>query len=311
MLLYITSKMNDQNRHMLELLEIKYNKDFHNFFSYFIDLTSDNNTSISKTLKDEVKYIISINLWFINKLRHIIQNRKRKKGKLVNNQTILLDNVTELKHDHIIKIYNKSNNSYHIFDINNLIHIINNALTNHKDGYPSPYKPKNPYTNIEFTYFDVKHIYSFISKSNLGKTNVMTLYEMSNFNLEYFIDTFDRFICKITTINHINEADNTEINRIYKEFLNESNILSTFMKKINVGCNRCIKSFIYNNNRDCIKPILSKYLFEKYTDDISEESVIMFSNLFLANNGNQKCINEHIDTNGFVYLDNLIFNIGI
>lgn len=310
MLLYITSKMNAQNRHMLELLEIKYNEDFHDFFSYFLELTSDNNTYISKTVKDEVKYTISINLWFIKKLRHIIQNYTRKKSKLVNNQTILLDNVTELKDDHIIKIYNKSNNSYHIFDINNLIHIINNALTNHKDGYPSPHKPKNPYINTDFTYFDMKHIYSSISKSYLCKTNVMTLYEMSNFNLDHFINMFDRFICKITTTNHINTVNNIEMNRIYKEFLVESNIFNAFMKNINVGCNRCIKSFIVNNRED-IKPILSRYLFEKYTDEISEESIIMFSNLFLTKNGNQKCINKHIYTKDFVYLDNLTFNIGI
>ena len=74
-------------------------------------------------------------------------------------------------------------NSKYTFNVIDLLHIICSALSNHDDLFVTPCEPKNPYTNLPFTYCNLFNIYAFCTHHCIIIPNMLTLYFQSNFNV--------------------------------------------------------------------------------------------------------------------------------
>lgn len=75
------------------------------------------------------------------------------------------------------------------FLLTDLIKIVNSSLLNTSHMFSRPIEPKNPYTNVPFTYSILHSIYNKIRYSNFKIPLLMQLYYNSNFNISNF--TYD------------------------------------------------------------------------------------------------------------------------
>lgn len=154
----------------------------------------------------------------------------------------------------LVDIYDKDNSTIYSFRISDLISIINNCLTNSYEFFAEPLKPRNPYTNINFTKAQLYHIYFSIRNTNIVLPALIHQYFLCNFNLKQFkihnesaiIDTvIYKFITNSTRsekLFHVHEMtyEYNDILQIHNDFPSE---------------------LLYKN----LSNLLKNYLFSKYS----------------------------------------------
>tara|TARA_Y100000385_G_C12966331_1_gene582019 strand:+ start:28 stop:570 length:543 start_codon:yes stop_codon:yes gene_type:complete len=94
--------------------------------------------------------------------------------------------------------------------MSDIISIINNSLINSFDFFAEPLKPRNPYTNIDFTKAQLYHIYFSVRNTNIVLPILMHQYFLSNFNLQKFKIQNESMIGDIAICKFITNATHNE-----------------------------------------------------------------------------------------------------
>lgn len=114
------------------------------------------------------------------RFKHIVQLKYKKN---FNTTTLLFEPLPPK----VIQIY--ENNKIYQFSHNELHTMIENCFNYTSYGIPTILKLKNPYTNIEFTFYNLIYIYFELLKH--GKNSVFfALYFKSNFNQKVLLDIY-------------------------------------------------------------------------------------------------------------------------
>ena len=103
------------------------------------------------------------------------------------------------------------NASRYRFKISDLINICNSALTNSDEFFSEPMIPKNPYTNLEFTYPILYKIYNAVRHSNYRMPILLHLFYLSDFDINVFHDKNEAIIRYEHIIDYAKNSEDSEL----------------------------------------------------------------------------------------------------
>ena len=86
------------------------------------------------------------------------------------------------------------NKSIYLFSLNDLIRIIETAISNSPSFFPDPTYPKNPFNNEELSDATLYNIYFKMKNSGRVVSTIFHLYFLSNFNNELFVINNEAFL---------------------------------------------------------------------------------------------------------------------
>ena len=229
---------NNINSNNINSNNINSNNINNSYNDYFILKQYDNRNISNKNFTDFIhhkynilnKYVLT-SFFFLDELKdyyfdifcksqkiyNILSNTIRKYKiknsiKFDNKRDLCLNDISDFSEGSIIHIYIDKTRTTYTFRISDIIQIINNALTYSPEFFAEPHYIKNPYTNINFTYSELLHIYFTIKNSG---------FIMSHFFHQFFLNNFN-----ITNYTYKNESLIRE--ESIKSFVNNSTMLQKY-----------------------------------------------------------------------------------
>jgi len=195
-----------------------------------------------------------------NNLNRFVYNYKYKKTKIVVDTDMGLNKLTETDKN-VISIID--NNSKYLFHVNDLIQIINTALTNSHLFFSEPKSVKNPYNNLPFNKSTLYNIYFYIRyKTNYYPELLFKFFEC-NFNLTRFKFLNENLIREYIIFNHVYKSPTNSIKEDIKQMISNFNF---HCQQIGYK-NRIIidKDFPVNKLVTIMKPYLFLYCKSLYS----------------------------------------------
>jgi hypothetical protein len=126
----------------------------------------------------------------------LLANIYRSKCKIINNTDLILNPIN--KNDkNIISLYHE--NGVYLFTVKDLIHLINNALSNTDNYFALPLYIKNPYINKTFTISMLYSIFFKIKSLDCIMPTLFYRYFKCNFNNDIFVKE-NEFLIREKTI---------------------------------------------------------------------------------------------------------------
>ena len=148
------------------------------------------------------------------------------------------------------------NNSRYRFKISDLINICNSALTNSNEFFAEPMIPKNPYTNLEFTYPILYKIYNAVRYSNYRMPILLHLFYLSDFDIDVFHNKNEAIIRYEHIIDYVKNGEDSELVDWVPDML-----ASTKMSK----SIRIHEKFPNNILAKVMRPFLKDYFISHYS----------------------------------------------
>jgi hypothetical protein len=185
-------------------------------------------------------------------LNRFIYNYKFKKAKIVVNSDMCLNELRE-KDNNVISIV--QNNSKYLFNIKDLINIIETSLTSSYNFFVQPKKIKNPYNNVGFNKSTLYNIYFFVIFNTHYYSELLFKFFNCDFNLTTFKHTHEYVLREYVIKNFVyKSAANILVNEI-KYMIDEFNDICS-----NAGSHYKIEIHDTFPNDQLIK-IMQPYLF--------------------------------------------------
>ncbi len=185
-------------------------------------------------------------------LNRFVYNYKFKKAKIVVNSDMCLNELRE-KDNNVISIV--QNNSKYLFNIKDLINIIESSLTSSHNFFVQPKKIKNPYNNVAFNKSTLYNIYFFVRFNTSYYSELLFKFFDCDFNLTTFKHTYEYVLREYVIKNYVyKSAANILVNEI-KYMIEEFNDICS-----NAGSHYKIEIHDTFPNDRLIK-IMQPYLF--------------------------------------------------
>jgi hypothetical protein len=157
-----------------------------------------------------------------NAFRKLSYIYKYKKATIVVDKDMELNEIYE-NSKNIICIY--QNNSKYLFNVKDLIQIINNSLTNSVSFFAEPIYVKNPYNNLPFNKSTLYNIYFYIKFNTNIYAEFVFKYFQTNFDLTIFLHNNEHLIREHSIKNYVMKSPN---NIIHKEIIHMTTIFIFF-----------------------------------------------------------------------------------
>jgi hypothetical protein len=198
-----------------------YKKSMFIFFFYVVQ----NNLLQLDLVNHSVTYFIWKRKYTV--LRRFVQLCKWRKMKYGNHDySLLCTPFADVKENEIIILC--ENSVKYKFIISELIHIINDRLTNSEDWFPEPLEIYNPFTNITFGVSNLYNIYFWIKdKTKYNMPILFYLFFLDNFVFCDFAVNHDATI-RNEMIKYI-LRDNTKLHKYIKRMLSEYDFVTPDM----------------------------------------------------------------------------------
>ena len=149
----------------------------------FIFLKESLEHFLIKNKENEFIYYFSKIQKTYNALNRFAYNYKYKKAQIVVNTDMCLNEIN-INNKDVICIFH--NNSKYLFIVNDLIKIINSALTHSYMFFSEPKCIKNPYDNLPLNKANLYNIYFFIKFKTIHRPELLFKFFQSNFKLNLF-----------------------------------------------------------------------------------------------------------------------------
>ncbi len=171
---------------------------------YYVDLRNDVYTAYYREIKLQRIFKKLLNIWRIYRI-----DKAYVKD---------IDPITLSEPEKCIIVYDMKNKRKYILDGKSLSNSINASLLYYQNAFASPLNPKNPKTNVEFTYSQLISIYYQLQEKGELKWTISTLKE-SNFNV-YRWNIYNKSILAINAIkNEINKLDTYDGKELLLDFI--------------------------------------------------------------------------------------------
>jgi hypothetical protein len=197
--------------------------DIKNKYKTFFELL---NGFLIKDHKDEfICYFSKIQKNY-NILNRLIYNYKYKKAKIVVNSDMCLNELTENQKNVLCIL---DNNSKYLFNINDLIKIIDTSLTNSDLFFAQPKSIKNPYNNLSFNKSTLYNIYFFIIYKTNYYPELLFKFFKCHFNLTNFKYLNEHLLRDYSIENYVYK---TPYNTIKDEIILMVNFFNSYCQQI-------------------------------------------------------------------------------
>jgi len=187
-----------------------------------------------------------------NILNRIAYMYKFKKTKIVVNTDMCLNELVEGEKNIIAII---QNNSKYLFNVKDLINIIETSLTSSHNFFVKPKKIQNPYNNVAFNKSTLYNIYFFVKFNTNYHSDLLSKFFDCDFNITTFKNTFEHILRDYVIKNFVYRSPANilvdEINYMIEEF-NDICETSNISNRININ-----KNF----PKDRLIKIMQPYLF--------------------------------------------------
>ena len=145
---------------------------------------------------------------------------KFKKSKNVVNTDMALNEI-KMGDKNILCLFH--NNSKYLFTVNDLINIINSALTNHYLFFSEPLSIKNPYDNLPFTKSNLYNIYLYIKFKTHCSPSLFFYFFKVDFNLGAFKTKYEYLLREYSIQNYVYKSPSNILMSEIKEMITEFN----------------------------------------------------------------------------------------
>jgi len=154
-------------------------------------------------------------------LNSLIANYKYKKAKIVVSQDMCLNEININDKNVYCLLHH---NSKYLFHINDLINIINTALTNSQNFFSEPVSIKNPYNNLPFEKSILYNIYIFIKFNTFYRPDFFFKFFQCDFNLSLFAKQNEYMLKEYIIKNFVYKSSSNILKMEIFTMLSEFNI---------------------------------------------------------------------------------------
>lgn len=243
-----------------------------NKFFFFKDSLT-NNFLIKGNETEFINYFYKIQKTY-NILNRFVYNYKYKKSKVVVNTDIGLNELNE-SDKNVICIFDGI--SRYLFNINDLIKIINTSLTNSHMFFSEPKSIKNPYNNIPFTKATLYNIYLFTRYKTHHYSELLFKFFDCDFNLSIFKFQNEYLLRNYSIENYVYNSPSLVLEYEIKNMIKEFN---KYCKKIRI---KSVINIHVDFPKDKLIHIMKPYLLLFYKSQYSfhPQTKLIFVKIFV------------------------------
>ena len=211
---------------------------------------------------EEIREEILNNFYKIQKVYHgfarLAHNYKYKTAAIIIETDLIMNPIKENSRC-VFCLY--QNNYKYLFNIHELIKIINNSIANSSHFFSNPIPIKNPYNNIIFNKSTLYNIYFFIKMNTLLNPEIFYYYFKTNFNLNKFVKEYQYLLRDFSIKTYLNNSSK-EI--LYDDVISMIDEYNFFIVKYE---NQIIvhHEFPIDKLVEIMKPYLKLYLLSHYS----------------------------------------------
>lgn len=168
-------------------------------------------------------------------LNRFVYKYKYRKSKIVVNTDLCL-NELKICDKNVICIFH--NNSKYLFNINELINIIDTSLTNSHMFFAEPLSIKNPYDNLPFSKSTLYNIYFYIKYNTYYRAELFVKFFYCDFNLTYFIKNNEYLLREYSIKNFVYKSPSNILIKEIKNMIESFNLYCKehrFKNKIDIS----------------------------------------------------------------------------
>lgn len=160
-----------------------------NAFGKFSSLNSIlENTFYGKELKEQIFHIFQKSQKYYFAFSRLAHVYRLKKNQYVVTDDLMLNKLDPNNKLTFILVENKSN---FLFNINQIINIIETAISNSPNFFCNPLSPLNPYNNQEFTNATLYNIYFQMKQIGRVIPLLFHLFFLENFNKDNYVEKYE------------------------------------------------------------------------------------------------------------------------
>ena len=168
------------------------------------------------------------------------------------------------------------NNNKYYFKINDLINIIDTALSNSPMFFCEPLIIKNPYNNIPFNKSTIYNIYFYIRTKTLIVPELIHKFFLSGLDLNKFEKDYEYLIREYAISKYINNSDSNTLYNSIKLMINYYNI--SYNNSYNSNSIKIHDKFPKKQLIDIMRPYL--FLYYTYNYSLINQKKIDYKNEF-------------------------------
>jgi len=236
-----------------------FNQKIYSIQNKFIFL---NETLYNMFNNEEIREEILDTYCIIQKVYHgfarLAHNYKYKKAKILIETDLIMNPIKE-NSKNVFCLY--QNNYKYLFNIQELIKIINNSIANSNHFFKNPIPIKNPYNNLIFNKSTLYNIYFFVKTNTLLNPEIFYYFFKTNFNLNKFVKEYQHLLRDFSIKTYLNNSNKEILYDDISNMLDEYNYTSVkYEKQIIVHHEFPIDKLI-----EIMKPYLKLYLLSHYS----------------------------------------------
>jgi hypothetical protein len=183
---------------------------------------------------------------------------KYKKAKIIID-TDLIMNPIDINSKCTFCLY--QNNCKYLFNIHELIKIINNSIANSSHFFYNPIPVKNPYNNIIFNKSTLYNIYFFIKMNTLLSPEIFYYFFRTNFNMNKFVKEYQYLLRDFAIQTYLNNSSSETLRDDINCMIDEFNCIFLKIEK------QIIVHHEFPNDKliEIMRPYLRLYLLSHYS----------------------------------------------
>ena len=181
---------------------------------------------------------------------------KYRKSTIIVNTDLSLTPICENGPD-VICIF--QNNHRYLFNVKDLIKIINNSLSNSCNFFVEPLICKNPYNNMSFNKSTLYNIYFYVRNYTKVYPEILHAFFLTNFDIYNLILQYS-YLLREYTLNHY--ITNTSLKNLYYDIMDMIEEYNTNKKRNPITIH---DDFPKKELLDIMKPYLMLYLKSRYS----------------------------------------------
>lgn len=212
-----------------------------------------NNMFLSDLLREEILIMFSKIQRTYHGFSRLALLYKFKKTTIRYSTDLCLNPIDSTKHN-VISIY--QNGAVYLFVIQELINIIEHALSNCVNFFCQPLPIKNPYNNMKFSIAILHHIYFFIKSQPCAMPHLFNLYFADNFDLTQFSYNNESMIRDISIKNHVFTSPAASLELAIMTMLRQN----SYAKRLNIS-----ELFPIEKLANIMRPYLYLFYISRYS----------------------------------------------
>ena len=182
---------------------------------------------------------------------------KFNSSKIVVNKDMALNEIN-LNDKNIICIYQL--NYKYLFNIKDILKVVESSLTNSTMFFLNPITIKNPYNNVAFDKSTLYNIYFFIKFKTNVHCDLFFKFFNENFNLKIFFRKYEYILREISVENFVNNSPNKLLHKEIIKIIDNFNSYVSDKRKIIID-----KDFPEKKLTKIMKPYLLLYYKSQYS----------------------------------------------